>query len=473
MPRARLFPADAEINEWLRSSLVIVGGTAIGRINARLRNDAGVEFAFTPTSGQRILPPARVFPAHITHNRWLRSTQIEVPVPQVGPDDSGPPPVDRGTTRADRAEQKDLLVERLFGLLPGTAGTYTSHDNNDWGCPFTGPSYGGNAACREVSLYDDDNVDPPPPSWTAYEGGHSGWDVSHQTNRNAPFFSLTDGTVIAAGRGWRCHDIAVFDGTNTIVYLHASRIDVTDGAQVFAGETQLGLQGDACSEPARGAPPNDHLHIEVIPGEAQIRIGATQRIYARGAGLKPGSLKPCDEISADPLPYLYWWVAGGAAPRPSVQVASCISAPTNGQRINDGDLIRRDSLPDVYVVKVENGKRFRRHVVAYGLYAAVPEWDEANVQSVSAAMFGSIWLSPLVRIPGEAKSVYVVEETGEDDIVLRRLPNNAEAFDRASCDGDGVFAMSIAEYNYWTARAGQRGVPLRGAPVSAAYRCPQ
>ena len=469
LPEKRYFPASINHNRWLRSSPVEVGGSAIGRINARRLSDGRIEFAFTPTGGQRILPPARYFPTNARVGRWLRSTQIEVPIPQVGPDDSGPPPVGRETTRA---EQKNLLVERLFGLLPGTADTYTSHAYNDWGCPFTGPDHGGNAACRAVSLYVDDNVDPRSPSWTAYEGGHSGWDVSHQTNRNAPFFSLTDGTVIAAGRGWRCHDIAVFDGTNTIVYLHASRIDVTDGAQVFAGETQLGLQGDACSKPARGASPNDHLHIEVIPGEAQIRIGATQRIYARGAGLKPGSLKPCGEISADPLPYLYWWVAGGDAPRPSVQVVACISSSTSGQRIDDGDLIREGDSPEVYVVKIQGNKQFRRSVVAYGLYAAVPEWDEANVQRVSAATFGTIRLSPLVRIPGDAKSVYVVEETGEDDIVLRHIPS-PQAFDRAGCDWAGVFAMSIAEYNYWAARAGQRGVPLRGAPVSAAYRCPQ
>ena len=470
LPSRRFFPADVDHRRWLRSTPVEVDGAEIGRINARLLSDGRIEFAFTPTDGEQINPPVRYFPTDARVGRWLRSTEItfSITVPKRSVNDR---------KIVTRAGQKNAIVAKLFRLDPNRVDAHTSHDNNDWGCPFTGPSYGGNAACRALSLYGDRNVDPPPPSWTAYEGGHSGWDVSHRTNRNAPFFSLTDGTVIAAGRGWRCHDIAVFDGTNTIVYLHASRIDVTHGAQVFAGETQLGLQGDACSEPARGAPPNDHLHIEVIPGEAQIRIGATQRIYARGAGLKLGSLKPCGEISADPLPYLYWWVGGGDAPRPSVQVASCISSSTSGQRIDDGDLIRRDSSPDVYVVKIQDGKRFRRAVVAYGLYAAVPEWDEAKVQSVSGAALDDIRESPLVSLPaaatrihgGDTNRIYVIEETGEDDIVLRHIPT-VDAFNSAGCDWDGVFAMSTGEYNYWSRHVGDA---LDGGRTGDTFMCPQ
>ena len=171
------------------------------------------------------------------------------------------------------------------------------------------------------------------------------------------------------------------------------------------------------------------------------------------------------------MPYLYWWATGrqGGPPPP---LSTRLPTGANGSRVVSNDLIREGDSPDVYVVKVENGKQFRRSVVAYGLYAAVPEWDEANVQRVSAAAFGMIRLSPLVRIPGDAESVYVVEETGEDDIVLRHIPS-PQAFNRAGCDWDGVFAMSRGEYDYWTARATQLGVSLHGAPVDATYRCPQ
>ena len=76
LPSARYFPAGAAVGRWLRSSLVEVAGTEIGRINARLLTDGRIEFAFTPTDGERILPPSRYFPADARAGRWLRSTEI-------------------------------------------------------------------------------------------------------------------------------------------------------------------------------------------------------------------------------------------------------------------------------------------------------------------------------------------------------------------------------------------------------------
>ena len=78
LPRARYFPADAQVGRWLRSSPVEVDGAEIGRINARLRSDGRIEFAFTPTDGERIAPSARYFPANARVNRWLRSTEITI-----------------------------------------------------------------------------------------------------------------------------------------------------------------------------------------------------------------------------------------------------------------------------------------------------------------------------------------------------------------------------------------------------------
>ena len=76
LPSARYFPANVDHRRWLRSSPVEVAGEPIGRINARLTDDGRIEFAFTPTGGERILPPARYFPAAARVGRWLRSTKI-------------------------------------------------------------------------------------------------------------------------------------------------------------------------------------------------------------------------------------------------------------------------------------------------------------------------------------------------------------------------------------------------------------
>ena len=458
VPGQRFFPTGTRVNRWRNSSLVEVDGATIGRINARRLSDGRIEFAFTPTGGQRILPPARFFPTDATIGRWLHSTEIEVSILQVGPDDNGPPPVVRGITRA---AQKDLLVERLFGLRPGEANVLTSHDLNDWGCNLVASPP---ADCNAGKAFYGARVNKA--AWNAYEGGHSGWDASRRNVNRAQFRSLTSGIVIAAGRAWRCADIAVYDPAAhaTTIYLHAAQVLVDEGDAVVIGDV-LGREGTSCTVAA-------HVHIEVRPGRAQTLLGGLgYRIYARGAGIGRSDL-PAREVSIDPLPYIYWWATGrqGGPPTP---LSTWLPTSTSGSPVVSNDLIREGNSSEVYVFKAANGKWFRRHVVAGGVINAVPEWSWDKRKSLSSAYYRLIRESPLVRIPGDAGSVYVVEETGEDDIVLRRIPNNAEAFDRAACDGDGVFAMSIAEYNYWAARAAQRGVPLRGAPVSAAYRCPQ
>ena len=78
LARSRYFPADAQVGRWLNSSPVTVGGEALGRINARLIDDGRIEVAFTPTDGERILPPSRYIPTGAQVGRWLRSTEITI-----------------------------------------------------------------------------------------------------------------------------------------------------------------------------------------------------------------------------------------------------------------------------------------------------------------------------------------------------------------------------------------------------------
>ena len=79
LPTKRYFPASIDHNRWLRSSPVEVGGAEIGRLNARLSEDGRIEFAFTPTDGERITPQVRYFPPDARVGRWLRSTEITIP----------------------------------------------------------------------------------------------------------------------------------------------------------------------------------------------------------------------------------------------------------------------------------------------------------------------------------------------------------------------------------------------------------
>ena len=82
LPRSRYFPANARVDRWLRSSPVEVKGAEIGRINVRLHGNGRIEFAFTPTNGERIQPSARYFPANAQVGRWLSSTEITIGAPE-------------------------------------------------------------------------------------------------------------------------------------------------------------------------------------------------------------------------------------------------------------------------------------------------------------------------------------------------------------------------------------------------------
>lgn len=78
LPRSRTLGTTAEVGRWLRSSPVEVAGVAIGRIDVRLLADGRVEFGFTTTDGERILPRVRWLPADPPIDRWLRSSEIEL-----------------------------------------------------------------------------------------------------------------------------------------------------------------------------------------------------------------------------------------------------------------------------------------------------------------------------------------------------------------------------------------------------------
>ena len=84
-PRDRYFAqGDAPVGRWWSSSLVQVDGAAIGRINTRRLAVARIEFAFMPTSGERILPPSRQFSSNVERGRWVRSTKIDISAAPTG-----------------------------------------------------------------------------------------------------------------------------------------------------------------------------------------------------------------------------------------------------------------------------------------------------------------------------------------------------------------------------------------------------
>ena len=170
-PRARYFPPDAKIDRWLTSSPVIVGGTAIGRINARMRLVGRIEFAFTPTDGERILPPSRYFPHNARIGRWLSSTEITI----------GPPvAASAGTFRAIAAGwDSSACAIRDTGEIAcwgsNGSGQATDFPAGRFSAIATTGVYCGLRENGEIACWggynNEESAQPPAGSFTAISGG--------------------------------------------------------------------------------------------------------------------------------------------------------------------------------------------------------------------------------------------------------------------------------------------------------------
>lgn len=98
-PSARYWPTSVSHNRWLRSSLIDLGNGVVVRVIARVSDTDGagrgrIEFGLyvdgvddpiaeynSGDSEPMFLPPARYFPEpRPEHNRWLRSSIVQVPV---------------------------------------------------------------------------------------------------------------------------------------------------------------------------------------------------------------------------------------------------------------------------------------------------------------------------------------------------------------------------------------------------------
>ena len=150
LPPARFFPATSTVGRWLSSTPLTVrapgaGDDAAGtevRITAQRLADGRTEFALQEREadgewGERLLPPARFFPATSTVGRWLSSTPLTVslPEPEASPDTT---PTATPTSR-----------DEFNGHTPaGYTGVDLRDSGTVWGRPerFTSDSSNGTVA---------------------------------------------------------------------------------------------------------------------------------------------------------------------------------------------------------------------------------------------------------------------------------------------------------------------------------------
>lgn len=161
-------------------------------------------------------------------------------------------------------------------------------------------------------------------------GVHAGIDFLAQ--HGTAVRAVRDGTVIKAGGPYGT--VAVFDGQNTVLYIHMQDIDVSKLNERITVGTFLGTVG-------RVGATGVHLHIEVRKGRYEVGVGCTKEDYQKtpGKGLVPSPTGWCEssrrvaDLTIDPVGYLVGAqevaAPGGQPPasRPGAPVASTSVAP--------------------------------------------------------------------------------------------------------------------------------------------------
>ena len=83
-PETRYLPADAEVDEWVESSEVLVEvdeeeEEGIGHIRSRRLEDGRVEVGYVTVSGREVEPRVRYLPSEMPVGVWFRSGNVTAP----------------------------------------------------------------------------------------------------------------------------------------------------------------------------------------------------------------------------------------------------------------------------------------------------------------------------------------------------------------------------------------------------------
>ena len=413
LPSGRFFPRDAQVNRWLRSGPVEVGGVEIGRINARLRSSGKIEFAFTPTDGERILPRARYLPTNPRRGRWLHSTEISFSV-----------------ERPSVAQMEAAILAVLFGGEPAQA------NYNDWGCPF-------NPSTDRTCVGDFRQFNTSESATGGYAGGHSGWDAQTTSvappDRSAPdepFYSLTNGEVIFVGSasGGTAEDrarlIAVWTGDANsgyvTRYLHARSIcgDIRVGSRVVIGQ-ELGIQGNSGVPGAVNKWDAEHVHIEMQAHRTAL--------YGYGAGSANAARR-----TIDPVPTLYRSISNWSG-----EFKPCGGATTTS--VEDGEQIVRPNSGEVYVVKIVGQQLYKRLFLTGMIRDSYGHLRGVEPTLVSRGVFDSFTTSCIVRFGNDYYFLDVRE--GADRANKFRISDGRRGLSAAGVADAAIFEVHAPEIN--------------------------
>ena len=234
------------------------------------------------------------------------------------------------------AEKRDAIVVKLFGfdrddseVDPDDVDALTLHEYNGYACNLNWREHG---------------------ELVYKKGGHGGWDVQTQAHydpeRDDFFYALTDGQLIADGED-KYNTIAVYDGKNTTLYLHAREVFVSMENPTIKRGMRLGKQGNV------GLGESDdktrsHVHIEVL-----IKDNPTP---SAGAG-------DPDNPSDDPIPYLFEWVTKEDSEEDELEKTLKIISVVHTSDVNGDDSVNIIDLLLVWLHIGEDAEDFPQYDV--------------------------------------------------------------------------------------------------------------
>ena len=380
-----------------------VGGTAIGQINARRLNSGRIEFAFTPTDGERIFPEARYFPVNPGHGRWLRSTEITFSVEQ--------PTV---------AEMEEAILAVLFGGAPAQA------NYNDWGCPNTVGQPGIECSRAVWSERELREKKAAVPNSGGYIGGHAGWDaqtlsVVREKTADERFYAVSPGVIKRFGSP-TINLIAVWhkESNTTTIYLHARSLNpgLSSNDPVEVG-TWLGIQGD------RGSPGNEHVHIEVRAGERTVGAG----------GADPSLPGP----TCNPVGFLWRSIQG------LTTIGHACGGAGDGPTVANGQQMYRPGKSEVYVAKIVGNQRYKRLFLTGEIRDSYGHLRGREPATVSLAEFNSFSTSCFVRFGNDYYFLNVRE--GADRAGKFRISDGRQGLSAAGVVEAAIFDVHAPEIN--------------------------
>jgi len=130
--------------------------------------------------------------------------------------------------------------------------------------------------------------------------------------------------------------------------------------------------------------------------------------------------------------------------------------------ISDGDLIRNPNAPgmaqfDVYIVKIVNGKKFKRLILSPHVFESYAHFDKNqngnpwdDIIDVDEATMNEYKNSQLVRADGDYKIYKLEAEEGSDTGVKHWLNMTTSEFEQQGYDWDSVYIINTTDRDAYT-----------------------